>query len=356
MKPTNKISGSQWTELTAQQLVRYEALFKLLDDIQILEDIAEISRCIATQWKYFANVTRWRMVITKNKSYQIIDGYRGEAHLSDVQSLSPWDDYHWKLNRPRLIRAEEQREGPAPPEHLIGKSITEIKILPFARLGKCIGLLSAAARHEPFSELDNKFIRLFGSHFADRISGIILQQQAIEALISKATHDELTGLLNRGTIIERLNSQLALSRRTGQPLSVILADIDFFKAINDTHGHLAGDVVLHEGALRMQAQVRGGESLGRYGGEEFLVVLYPCDEERVAIVAERFRRAMAETAFTINEVSPSDLKVTISLGTSSTEKQEGIGIQDLLKQVDNALYCSKANGRNNVTPADIPHN
>lgn len=332
----------------AQQLVRYEALFKLLDDIQTLDDIEVIARHVAKQWKYFANVTLWRLVVPNDGRFQVIDGFRGEAHIEDVPALSLWDEHHWKRQRPRLVRMADPLEEPAPPDHLVGKAISEIEVLPFARMGRCIGLLSVAARHEPFSDLDYKFIRIFGSYFADRISDILLRRQATEALINKATRDALTGLLNRGTIIERLGDQLALSKRAGKPLSVILADIDFFKVINDSHGHLAGDAVLREVSRRLQAQTLSGDSVGRYGGEEFLFVLYPCSAEEVVKAAERFRRAIAETPVAIESDVPSDIRVTISLGTSSTSGQEDARMENLLKRADDALYRSKASGRNRV--------
>lgn len=342
-------SESQRNEHLAQQLVRYEALFKLLDDIQTLENIEAIARHIAAQWKYFANVAAWRMVALNDSGFQAIDGFRGEAHIENVLELTPWDQHHWKLQRPRLIRMADPLEGPAPPEHLAGKAIAEIEILPFVRMGRCIGLLSVAARHQPFSELDQKFIRIFGSYFADRVSDILLRRQATEALINKATRDALTGLLNRGAIIERLGNQLALSKHAGKPLSVILADIDFFKVINDSHGHLAGDAVLREVSRRLQAQTLSGDSVGRYGGEEFLFVLYPCSAEEVVKAAERLRRAIAEVPVAIGGVAPKDLQVTISLGASSTAGQENARMEALLKQADEALYRSKAGGRNRVT-------
>ncbi|MCB2216381.1 MAG: GGDEF domain-containing protein [Desulfobulbaceae bacterium] len=147
--------------------------------------------------------------------------------------------------------------------------------LPFIRAERCIGLLSAAVRRQTFNELDNKFIHLFGATFADRISDLLLRQQATEILIHKAIRDPLTGLLNRGAIINRLESQLALSRRDGQPLSIILLDIDFFKVDNDSYGHLPGDEVLREIAHRLSAETCCSDSLGRFGGERFLLVLYP---------------------------------------------------------------------------------
>ena len=342
-------AASQWTELTAQQLVRYEALFSLLDDIQVLEDVAEISQLIATRWKYFANVTSWRLVVAMDGRFQVIDAFRNEVQLAEVPALSPWDQHHWTAQRPCLVRmADDLLPGVVPPAHLTGSAVTEIAVLPVTRSERCLGLLSLAARGEAFSELDHKFIKLFAGHFTDRISGILLRRQAMEVLVSKATRDALTGLLNRGTVIDRLGHQLALSARTGQPLSVVIADIDFFKVINDSHGHLAGDDVLREASARLQSQTREGDCVGRYGGEEFLFVLYPCGPREAVQTAERFRRAIADTEFTISEV-PRGLHVTISAGTSCTAGQQGIAMQALLKQADDALYRSKAGGRNRVT-------
>ena len=341
---------STWNKLAAQQLIRYEALFKLLDDIQGLDDIPSISRCIATQWKYFASVSSWRLVVFQERGFLIIEGFHGEAHIDEEPTLSPWDTYHQSLQRPNSIRLKDpQEEGPPLPEHLTGEQIEEVRVFPFMRADRWIALLSVAARHEPFSELDIKFIRIFGSHFADRISDILLRRQATEALIQKATRDALTGLYNRGAIIERLEGQLALAKRTGQPLSVILADIDFFKIINDCYGHLAGDEVLREVSLRLQAQVRDSDYLGRYGGEEFLFVLFPCCIEEAVKAAERFRHAIADTPIFPGGDSPKNIDVSISFGTSSISGQPEMSIDALLRQADNALYRSKASGRNCVT-------
>jgi diguanylate cyclase (GGDEF)-like protein len=341
-------SGSFWNEQGAQQLVRYEAMFKLLGDIQGIEDIAEIARRVAKQWKYFSNAANWRLTVPKDNAFIIIDGFRGEVVLGCESTLPSWDHYHLRLQRPRLIRLADANDGPEPPPHLADNSIVEIMCLPFIRAERCIGLLSTAARHHPFSELDNKFIRLFGATFADRVSDLLLRQQATQILIHKATRDPLTGLLNRGAIIDRLESQLALSRRDGQPLSIVLLDIDFFKVINDSYGHLPGDEVLREIANRLRKETRSSDSLGRYGGEEFLLVLYPCNDQDAVISAERFRHSIAATPVVITADDPLHVTVTISLGTATSGLPKALGIQDLIKLADNALYLAKSTGRNRV--------
>lgn len=340
------------TERTMQQLVRYEALFKLLDDIQALEDIGRMAQPVARQWKYFAGVVNWRLVVADGERYTVIDGSRGQAEVADVGVLSPWDEHHWVHRRPTLWRPDAPADGPPPPPLLCGAGVSEVMVLPFERLGGPVGLLSAAARHRPFSDLDTKFTRIFGRHFADRVFDILFRARATQALVDRATHDALTGLLNRGAVIERLQSLLAVARRSGQPLSVILCDVDFFKAINDTRGHLTGDAVLQELARRLEARARASDSLGRYGGEEFLVVLHPCGAAEALRAAERFRCAVASPAFELPGEAGGALTVTISLGAASTAGGDDIRLEELLRRADEALYAAKASGRNRVHAAE----
>jgi diguanylate cyclase (GGDEF)-like protein len=340
---------SRWRQLAAQQLVRYEALFTLLDSIQVLEDITAIAQRVSRHWKYFANVTSWRLVLSKPDGFLVVDGSRGDAWVSETVRLSAWDEYHWTLKHPRLVRASDPWQTATPPSHLGCRPVKEIQILPLLRLDRRIGLLSVSARRDSFTDLDTKFVRLCGGHLADRLLSVLMHRQATELLITKATRDGLTGLLNRGAIIERLGDQLTLARRAEEPLSVVIADIDFFKVINDSRGHLAGDEVLRELARRLGLQTRSHDALGRYGGEEFLFVLYPCEPAEAAEAAERFRRAIAETPFILDAGDRSCLDVTISLGAASTRGAADSGMQSLLKRADDALYASKADGRNRVT-------
>jgi diguanylate cyclase (GGDEF)-like protein len=346
------MNNSAWDQFALQQLVRYEALFELLDDIQKTEDIASICDCIARQWKYFANVANWRLVVTKTEGFKVIDGFRGQALIEDTEYLDSWDFYFWERQLPQLVPVDTTNEDYLPPKHMNGTSFVEIQVLPFFRSDSCIGLLSAAARHEPFSDLDKRFIRLFGSFFTDRIYSILLRQRAEEVLIHKATYDPLTKIWNRGAIIEHLNSHLALSERTKQPLSLIICDIDFFKAINDKYGHLAGDAILVEVAKRLEEQTREGERLGRYGGEEFLAVLYPCNQVQAEHVAERMRKIIQSIPFKIGDpIEEKAIDVTISLGVFCQDGNSVSIVRDLLKLADAALYQSKSAGRNRISVA-----
>lgn len=168
--------------------------------------------------------------------------------------------------------------------------------------------------------------------------------KAQEALREQATHDHLTGLWNRGEILEELDRETARARREKRPLAVVMADIDHFKQINDTHGHQAGDAVLRQTAERMRSVMRNYDSIGRYGGEEFLFVLPGCDLAEARQVAERARALVNGAPHHVGDL---DLQISISLGVAwasdgSTEPTA------IIKTADDALYRAKAKGRNRV--------
>jgi diguanylate cyclase (GGDEF)-like protein len=166
--------------------------------------------------------------------------------------------------------------------------------------------------------------------------------KAREALREQATHDGLTGLLNRTGILEKLDDELSRAARTGTPVSVLMADLDLFKSINDTRGHLVGDAVLREAARRLKAAARRYDSVGRYGGEEFLIVLPGCNAFDAAIQGERMREAIGGTPF----LAPSQpVMVTASLGVACSSH---CAPEVLVREADDALYLAKAGGRNRV--------
>jgi len=169
-----------------------------------------------------------------------------------------------------------------------------------------------------------------------------------QELRRQASSDALTGLLNRGAILEALSKELARRQRTGDALSIIFADLDHFKRINDTHGHLAGDEVLRECSRRMSASLRNYDALGRYGGEELLAVLPNCDSAGALIVAERMRSAIAASPVATDY---GDIAASTSVGVATITGADSIDINALLHRADAALYRAKLEGRNCVVVA-----
>jgi diguanylate cyclase (GGDEF)-like protein len=169
--------------------------------------------------------------------------------------------------------------------------------------------------------------------------------RAQEALRKEATHDGLTGIWNRAAIVDILQRELLRAGRNGSTTGVILADVDRFKSINDTYGHATGDVVLAEVANELTSAVRPYDSVGRYGGEEFLIVAPGCSIKETWELAERVRNSVANRA-TSDQVHK--LSVTLSLGFASGGAQSEL--EGLLHTADNALYRAKRAGRNRVEP------
>jgi two-component system cell cycle response regulator len=182
---------------------------------------------------------------------------------------------------------------------------------------------------------------------------LALQEEAIaarEALREQATTDALTGIANRRTILETLDKELERSRRVGSACSVILVDLDHFKRVNDTHGHAAGDAVLQHAASTLRSILRPYDLVGRYGGEEFVVVLPGCDAEGARAAAERLRTSMASASVAVGETT---VRVTCSLGVAVGGMGTERGRDALLEAADAALYRAKKGGRDRVVVADL---
>ena len=172
-----------------------------------------------------------------------------------------------------------------------------------------------------------------------------------EELRLQATHDDLTGVLNRGTVLEILRRELALVTRKSVPVAIILADLDDFKQVNDRHGHAIGDSVLREAARRLATPMRPYDAIGRYGGEEFLIVLPGCGMDSALLVAERVRCSVGGTPIT---TAAGDVAMTVSLGVSAVEKAPPRLADELIQAADDALYRAKRAGRDRVEHASDP--
>lgn len=169
---------------------------------------------------------------------------------------------------------------------------------------------------------------------------------AREGMRFKATHDPLTSLWNRGAIVAHLEAEMNCVQQGGGSLSVLLCDVDHFKLFNDRHGHLVGDAVLREIAYRLAAAVKPGDLVGRYGGEEFLVLLRDCDEQSIAQSADRVRLGVCSYPIAMGG---EQLPLSVSIGAMNIEGSSNCDdIQKVLSQVDAALYRAKMEGRNQV--------
>jgi two-component system, cell cycle response regulator len=174
---------------------------------------------------------------------------------------------------------------------------------------------------------------------------IELQEQLVkarESLRFEAMHDSLTGLLNRGAVLEQLTKELVRASRRGAPVSVLMGDLDHFKTINDTHGHVAGDAVLRETARRLKAGVRAYDSVGRLGGEEFIAVLPECDAKTGLSVAQRLCRSLSDTP---TQFAGTPITHSISIGVASTDQFGSSNAAELIRAADAALYRAKHAGR-----------
>ncbi len=173
---------------------------------------------------------------------------------------------------------------------------------------------------------------------------------AKEELRIQATQDALTKLANRRCVLEQLERDSDRCRREGQPLGVMMLDLDHFKSINDTYGHGGGDEVLKAAADRMQRSVRTYDTVGRFGGEEFLVVLPNTDRGDALVIAERIRTTISSMPICVDgQIS----HFSSSIGVAIREPGEEISDSELMHEADMALYRSKESGRNRVTGAWI---
>ncbi|MDX1595234.1 MAG: GGDEF domain-containing protein, partial [Gammaproteobacteria bacterium] len=211
-----------------------------------------------------------------------------------------------------------------------------------------IVLASAAVRGELFTVESFATFWLLGLLLSLALWAQMSQLQMLMRLYRQASRDPLTGLFNRRALMERLAEEMERSERYKRRLTVLLFDLDKFKRVNDTLGHLAGDAVLRHFARVIEKALRRSDLVGRYGGEEFLAVLPETDAKRGSEVAERIRAACHEAPATAPDGS--GVHYTTSIGVATL--QPGESTEALLERVDNSLYAAKEAGRDRVVLAN----
>lgn len=283
----------------------------------------------------------------------ISPGYTAAMQGSSLQAVI-------ETGKPRIINDLEGYLAAHPDSEstrlVVAEGVRSSLTCPLIAHGKPIGLLffSSFAPHAYENVHQGVFLRL-----AVQLSLLVeksrLYQQLYEVnqelletkriLETQAMYDELTGLYNRRAIMNLLETRLSRARRENLPLCLIMIDIDFFKKINDGHGHQIGDLALKAVAERLSRGMRDYNRVGRYGGEEFLIVLDGEDAEVAEQIAERLRVAIAEDPL---EDCGRRVKLTISLGLAMASRVADLDPHQLIAIADQALYDAKQNGRNRV--------
>ncbi len=221
-------------------------------------------------------------------------------------------------------------------------NIPSLLVLPLLHHGRPLGtLILGAKRRHAFGDTVRPTLEVLASHLAVSLSNA----RMVQKLETMATTDGLTGLLNKRAMLDQAAAKVAAATRFGRKLSVLITDIDWFKKVNDTHGHDIGDVVIKGLADILERTKRATDVVARFGGEEFVILCEQTDEAGAALLGERIREELAKTVFN----TPSGpLSVTCSVG-SATFPEAGQTWEELFKAADEALYCSKRTGRNRVT-------
>jgi diguanylate cyclase (GGDEF)-like protein len=188
----------------------------------------------------------------------------------------------------------------------------------------------------------------FGDAIYKFLSGSNIESAYHEAIHNMAIQDGLTGIYNKRYFMEFLEREIAVASRHGHPLTLVMFDVDHFKKVNDSHGHLTGDAVLKDLAQRIRPRIRREDLFARYGGEEFVCVLPSTELAGGVVFAEHLRTLVEEKPCVFEDLS---IPFTISLGVTTLHRETGVDSVTLIKRADDNMYAAKRGGRNRVVPS-----
>jgi diguanylate cyclase (GGDEF)-like protein len=346
---------SKITERANAGLVLDEVLNFLYDSFRVVIPYDRIGLALLEDE---GRTVRARWARTDAKDVFLKEGYAAPLKGSSLEEVI-------RVGKPRILNDLEYylKEHPwsESTRRVVQEGMRSSLTCPLKALGKPVGFIffSSKEANTYVEEHQDLFLRIAGeismilekSRLYQKV--VDLNQKLLETqseLEHQATHDSLTKVWNRAAILEVLDKELSRSRREMKPLSVIMTDIDRFKALNDSHGHQAGDMVLYEVARRLSSSLRTSEWVGRYGGEEFLIVVYPCDERAAMSLMERLRTSVCSRGIQTNG---RQLETSISLGASVGFNTKRIDAETFVRVADEALYRAKNGGRNRSEVSSI---
>lgn len=324
-------------------------------DRKILSVLAKITKAIGASGgldEMFRAVTRetMRLFPADICSFMLLDEPRGELVVQESHGLSRWEaeSIRFKLGdgiagwvaknaKPARVAdvSKDKRFRTVPGQR---SRIVSLLCVPLVTRGKVFGVVTLTHREKKgaFTQAHEDLLTLLAGHISLNMENYRLSQLS-------AT-DSLTGLYNHAHILKRLEEEVAAARRYHESVTVLMMDIDHFKTVNDTYGHPAGDKVLLGLADLIRRNIRESDIAGRYGGEEFAVILPLTRKAGGGVIAERLRKTIAGAQFPLPQ---GNLLVTVSIGLSNYP-EDGIEGGEILEKADQALYQAKTAGRNRV--------
>lgn len=348
------IQNARLFQSTQESLAKTETLYQTAQALIAFDSLTEMLQTVVDGAARSIPARQVSLQTVSLRERRIIHFVRGGEDRNGIASVNfeeLWDGLGgWVLRNkePVISNADddERREGALARKRARNARLGSRMVVPVRFRGKLFGVMQAAKmRGEP--DFDRRDLELLGA-MANQAAMAVENARLFDEVQRLANTDELTGLSNRRDLFDRGQRELDRSVRSEQPVSALMLDIDSFKAVNDTHGHSIGDEVLREIAARIQGAVRDVDIVGRYGGEEFAVVLPETELDIALVVAERVRNAISNRPF---ETGAGSLDIRASLGVAQADKRGGETIGHLLDRADTAMYVAKTDGGDLVKAA-----